>query len=163
MRLPHDRLQMRVLGQWASATGLAITAALTIDGAPVATIHDHGDGTGAQLQAHGSGGPGMAEYLAGCRLYGAPVDQRPLLDALVDEHYLFAAQSPRRTPTARPWSSWSTTQDAPTPHVRYSRRAAGPPGGNPGLLRRRPSVLRLRFVDKVVRGIRGSVARSWSR
>jgi len=64
MRLPHDRLQMRVLGQWASATRLAITAALTIDGAPVATIHDHGDGTGAQLQAHGSGGPGMAEYLA---------------------------------------------------------------------------------------------------
>jgi hypothetical protein len=91
MRLPHDRLRVRVLGQWAGATGLAFTAAVTLDGVPVATIHDHGDGTGIQLDADGSGWAGMAEYLAGCRLYGAPVDQRRLLVALVDEHYLSGA------------------------------------------------------------------------
>ena len=93
MRLPHDRLRLRVLGQRAADSGLACTAALTLDGVQIAIIHDRGDGTGAHLRAgdDGAGWPGMADYLAGCRRYGAPVDQRRLLDALVDEHYLSAA------------------------------------------------------------------------
>src|SRR5436309_665858 len=80
-----------VAGQWVGATGLAFAAAVTLDGVPVATIHDHGDGTGIHLDADGSGWAGMAEYLAGCRLYGAPVDLRRLLVALIDEHYLSGA------------------------------------------------------------------------
>jgi hypothetical protein len=93
MRLPHDRLRLHVTRHWPTGSGLACTGVLTLDGVQIATIRDRGDGTGAHLRAgdDGSGWPGMAEYLAGCRRYGAPVDQRRLLDALVDEHYLSAA------------------------------------------------------------------------
>ena len=129
MRLPHDRLRVRVLGQWAGATGLAFTAAVTLDGVPVATIHDHADGTGIHLDADGSGWAGMAEYLAGCRLYGAPVDQRRLLVALVDEHYLSGATAQAHaegaTGAGRP-TKGDQGGRAPRTHSRHPRHH-GPP------------------------------------
>jgi hypothetical protein len=98
MRLPDDRLRIQVEQEWLTATGLAFTATLTLDGAAVASIRDHGDGQGVRFDtADGdSGWPGMTEYLRGCRYRGAPVSQQRLLDALVDEHYVSAAVTAAR-------------------------------------------------------------------
>ncbi len=93
MRLPHDRLRLQVTRHWPTDSGLAFTGTLTLDGVPVAAAHDDGQGLGAWFDApdNESGWPRIQDYVAACRLYGAPVDQRRLLDALVDEHYLSAA------------------------------------------------------------------------
>jgi hypothetical protein len=98
MRLPDDRLRIQVEQEWLTATGLAFTATLTLDGAPVASIRDHGDGQGVRFDtADGeSGWPGMIEYLRSCRYRGAPVSQQRLLDALVDERYVTAAVTAAR-------------------------------------------------------------------
>jgi hypothetical protein len=63
VRLPDDRLRIQLEQERLTATGLAFTGSLTLDGAPVASIRDHGDGQGVRFDtADGeSGWPGMIE------------------------------------------------------------------------------------------------------
>ncbi|MEV8504508.1 hypothetical protein AB0368_06705 [Actinoplanes sp. NPDC051475] len=87
MQVPHDRLRATDVQRHVTDDGAGFTAILTLDGTPVATITNPGNG-GATTLTSLDGQPewqGMADYLAGAWHQGAPVEQSRLLIALVTE------------------------------------------------------------------------------
>jgi hypothetical protein len=92
MRLPHERLRLRVAEQWPVAGGLAFVGALWLDGQRVAAVGNDAAGGGADLVVTD---PAAAEplraFLAGCRYQGEPVGWPRLIDALADEAHLSGA------------------------------------------------------------------------
>ncbi|MFI7543774.1 hypothetical protein [Actinoplanes sp. NPDC049599] len=92
MRLPHDRLRLRVDGQWPVAAGMAFVGGLWLDGQRVATIGNDAAGGGADLVITDPAATELLRaFLAGCRFHGGPVDWPRLLDAFADEAYLTGA------------------------------------------------------------------------
>jgi hypothetical protein len=87
LRAPHDRLKVTDLERTPTHNWPAYTATLTLDGQPVGTLRNDGDG-GDTVWA---GDPdrwspqAMADYTAACRHRGQPATEGQVLDALVTE------------------------------------------------------------------------------
>jgi hypothetical protein len=90
MRVPHDRLTVTSLEQVPTANGVAFTATLALDGQPVGTVTNDGNGGPTELYSPNSlfGWRGMRAYVADCRYRGEPASAERVLDALVDEYDL---------------------------------------------------------------------------
>jgi hypothetical protein len=93
MRMPHERLRLRVDKHWPVTGGLAYVGALWLDGQRVAAVgNDAAGGGGADLViTEPSAAEPLRAFLAGCRYQGEPVGWTRLLDALADEAYLTGA------------------------------------------------------------------------
>jgi hypothetical protein len=112
MRIPHDRLKVTALQQMPTANGVAFTATLALDGQPVGTIGNDGNGGPTALHSPNSlfGWRSMQSYLAGCRYLGEPASEERVLDALVD----FADHRESRCPSdLRICVPYMSTTEAP--------------------------------------------------
>jgi hypothetical protein len=92
MRMPHERLRLRVDKHWPVAGGLAFVGALWMDGQRVAAVGNDAAGGDADLViTEPTAAEPLRAFLAGCRYQGEPVGWPRLLDALAEEVYLAAA------------------------------------------------------------------------
>ena len=99
MRVPHDRLRLTDLHHRLTDNALVFSGDLMLDGIRVGTVTNDGNGGGTPMFVPYSslGRQDMLDYVAACRLDGAPVSEQRLLDALADEYHLDAAIAQART------------------------------------------------------------------
>ncbi|WJK33152.1 hypothetical protein [Solwaraspora sp. WMMA2065] len=91
LHVPHDRLTVTSLHERLTANGVAFTATLRLDGTPVGTVENEGDGRGTWLRHHDPARfsrHDMHEYVRGCRYRRQPTDEETVLDRLITEHDL---------------------------------------------------------------------------
>ncbi|GIM90115.1 DUF4314 domain-containing protein [Paractinoplanes toevensis] len=93
MRVPHNRLYLRMLRLWPVSGDLAYVAALMLDDQRIGTVGNDGasGGTDVVLTHPETNQDLLSRYLAGCRYQGRPVTMPRLMDALADEYYLAQA------------------------------------------------------------------------
>jgi hypothetical protein len=90
LRVPHDRLRVASLQQTTTCNGVAFTARLELDGEPVGTIVNDGNGGETTLYSTTSqfGWRRMRAYVEACRHRGQPVPEERVLYSLVTEYDL---------------------------------------------------------------------------
>jgi hypothetical protein len=92
MRMPHQRLRLRVDEHGPVAGNLAYVGGVGLDGQRGAAVGNAAAGGGADLViTEPAAAEPLRAFLTGCRYQGEPVGWTRLLDALADEAYLGAA------------------------------------------------------------------------
>ncbi|MDP9792606.1 hypothetical protein J2S43_001118 [Catenuloplanes nepalensis] len=93
MRMPHDRLTATVLSRATTASGMAFTADLVLDGAIVGSVKNLGNGGATNVSLHTTAldRDGLHEFVRACRRHGRPVTETAVIAALVTENYLTVA------------------------------------------------------------------------
>jgi hypothetical protein len=88
LRVPHRRLRVTALHQLPTSDGVAFTAEVRLDNAPVGMIENDGHG-GATSYVAVNSSPfnwrDMHQFVTACRRNGEPVDEERVLNSLVDE------------------------------------------------------------------------------